>query len=403
MNYSWAGDTLTATGPRGVLFTVLVTDPATGAYKVTLLDNVLHAVVADGENATDPVTALPTDHRRRRLVRDGDAERHLRRRRPDGNRRYHRHPDHRRFTTGNLLSNDSFGADGVDIDNTPAAGQVFVVPGSVVGGSVIYNNNGTFTYTPTAGFNGTASFQYTIKDGDGDTSTATVTLNNVHTNSIPTAGAVTGTVDDEGLANGIASGTGDVAGQDFSVSGTLTHDYNTDGKAAVDPVNFSLMNGVTTTVGTESVTYAWNAASNTLTANSNAGRGAIFTVVVDGGSDSSGAGNYVFTLLKPVLHASGSDENDATVALTYQVKDSNADTATGNSTITIDDDTPVATPDSKTVTEGGNNSVNLTLIVDVSGSMDDDADGNGPGTATRLQVAKAALVNLSTPPTSTRS
>ena len=32
--------------------------PATGAYTLTLLDNVLHAVVADEENATDPTTNL---------------------------------------------------------------------------------------------------------------------------------------------------------------------------------------------------------------------------------------------------------------------------------------------------------------------------------------------------------
>ncbi|MGX7952852.1 beta strand repeat-containing protein [Tsuneonella sp. HG249] len=37
------GLTLTATGPRGVLFTVTITNPATGAYTVTLADNVLHA------------------------------------------------------------------------------------------------------------------------------------------------------------------------------------------------------------------------------------------------------------------------------------------------------------------------------------------------------------------------
>jgi len=45
-------NTLTATGPRGALFTVEVTDPATGAYKVTLLDNVLHTPGGDENDAT---------------------------------------------------------------------------------------------------------------------------------------------------------------------------------------------------------------------------------------------------------------------------------------------------------------------------------------------------------------
>ncbi|WP_164762502.1 Ig-like domain-containing protein, partial [Mesorhizobium sp. M7A.F.Ca.MR.245.00.0.0] len=81
-----------------------------------------------------------------------------------------------------LLTNDVFGADGVDADNAPVAGQVTVTqPGH---GTVTYNNNGTFTYTPTNGYNGGDSFTYTIKDSDGDTSTATVSLT-VDTNDAP--------------------------------------------------------------------------------------------------------------------------------------------------------------------------------------------------------------------------
>ena len=46
VKYTWAGDTLTATVSDGarigtVLFTVEFTNPATGAYHVTLKDNVL--------------------------------------------------------------------------------------------------------------------------------------------------------------------------------------------------------------------------------------------------------------------------------------------------------------------------------------------------------------------------
>ncbi|WP_422668238.1 retention module-containing protein, partial [Billgrantia lactosivorans] len=40
----------------------------------------------------------------------------------------------------------------------------------------VYNDDGTFTYTPTAGEEGVVSFDYTITDADGDESTATVTL-----------------------------------------------------------------------------------------------------------------------------------------------------------------------------------------------------------------------------------
>ena len=48
---------LTATGPRGPLFTVEITDPATGAYQVTLLTNVLNAGGPNDE-ATDAVVNI---------------------------------------------------------------------------------------------------------------------------------------------------------------------------------------------------------------------------------------------------------------------------------------------------------------------------------------------------------
>jgi len=132
------------------------------------------------------------------------------------------------------------------------------------------------------------------------------------------------------------------------------------------------MNGTTGLVGTETVTYSWNPANNTLTASS-AARGPIFTVVVDGGSDTTGNGAYVFTLLKPVLHESANGENDATVALTYQVKDATAptpDTANGTLTITIDDDTPVANAESATATEQIVQDLNAAFVLDFSGSID---------------------------------
>ncbi|WP_436124700.1 Ig-like domain-containing protein, partial [Aminobacter sp. LjRoot7] len=84
-----------------------------------------------------------------------------------------------------LFANDVFGADGVDIDNSPVVGQVTVT--QPAHGTVTYNNNGTFTYTPTVPYVGSDSFTYTIKDGDGDVSTATVSLN-VQTNTVPSGG-----------------------------------------------------------------------------------------------------------------------------------------------------------------------------------------------------------------------
>ena len=73
VTYSWnaGSNTLTATTvggtrPGTALFTVQVTDPATGAYTVTLLDNVLHAGGPNDEERRHRGAAV-LDHRRRRL------------------------------------------------------------------------------------------------------------------------------------------------------------------------------------------------------------------------------------------------------------------------------------------------------------------------------------------------
>ena len=76
------------------------------------------------------------------------------------------------------LANDLSGADGVD----PATGVAVTTAAGK--GTAVYNGDGTFTYTATAGQEGLDTFQYTITDQDGDTSTATVTVN-LGTDSVP--------------------------------------------------------------------------------------------------------------------------------------------------------------------------------------------------------------------------
>ncbi|RKZ45524.1 MAG: hypothetical protein DRQ41_00005, partial [Gammaproteobacteria bacterium] len=71
-------------------------------------------------------------------------------------------------TTVDVLLNDDKGdtpTTMIDFDET-----------SINGGQVVYNDDGTFTYTPKPGFSGTDAFDYTITDKDGDQSTATVTI-----------------------------------------------------------------------------------------------------------------------------------------------------------------------------------------------------------------------------------
>jgi len=74
--------------------------------------------------------------------------------------------------TGNVLLNDS------DADAADTISFVGFDDTGLVGGMLAYNGDGTFTYTPDAGFTGTDSFFYTITD-DGDpalTATARVDI-----------------------------------------------------------------------------------------------------------------------------------------------------------------------------------------------------------------------------------
>ena len=142
--------------------------------------------------------------------------------------------------TIDVFADDTEGADGVDV-----ADITFDDTGT--DGTVVYNGDGTFTFTPDPGFGGETTFTYTIIDADGDPSTATVTIT-VPEDSVPTLAPITGSVDEGGLApdgttasedTEYASGnfaitTGDdtvgslvIDGVDVTNGGMLTGDYGT--------------------------------------------------------------------------------------------------------------------------------------------------------------------------------
>jgi hypothetical protein len=85
-------------------------------------------------------------------------------------------------TTGNVLANDP------DPDSDLVSVRRFTQPAH---GTVVYNGDGTFTYTPAAHFNGTDSFAYTADDGrDGeDGAVVAVTVNPVNDKPVAEAQA----------------------------------------------------------------------------------------------------------------------------------------------------------------------------------------------------------------------
>ncbi|POA66640.1 DUF5801 repeats-in-toxin domain-containing protein [Pseudomonas sp. GW531-T4] len=179
--------------------------------------------------------------------------------------------------------------------------------------------------------------QVTDKDGDTVTAAAEKLVITVDDDT-PTANgtAVTGTVDEDGLANGIAGGVGDVAGEATVASGSVAGIFQS---GADVPLSFSLSSNTSglPALSSGGVALAYSVLGNTLTAK--AGATDVFTLSL------TVAGAYTFTLLKPLDHAAGNDENDITLNLgtLLQATDKDGDTVTAAAdklVITVDDDTP---------------------------------------------------------------
>ena len=219
-------------------------------------------------------------------------------------------------------------------------------------------------------------------DFDGDTVTAAanglvITVND--DTPIATINQLTGTVDEDGVVegaanagpgDGIAGGTGDVAGEIVLASGNVSTLFQS---GADEALNYSLtttgMAALGLTSGGVAVTYAvgFDAGSSTwlLTASAGAGN-TVFTFSLH-----AATGAYAFTLVDQLDHAAGLNENDLTIALgtTINATDFDGDSVTAAANglvITVDDDTPIA-------------SINLlTGTVDEDGVHEGAAD-SGPG------------------------
>ncbi|HEX6603527.1 MAG TPA: cadherin-like domain-containing protein, partial [Sphingomicrobium sp.] len=314
----------------------------------------------------------------------------------------------------NAFGNDAPGADGVSLTS-----GVTIVAGSLTGaGNLVYNNDGTFTYTPAAGEQGQVTFQYKLTDFDGDTDTATVTIN-LQPDSTPSATAEVAFLDDDGLAGGNAGanvndinantgGDGDSNASEAIWSGTLNATFGND-----TPGSFSFANsitGTTSVIGQETVTYTVSGGGTIVTAmiTSSPDASRINTPLFTVNITNQATGAYTVTLNDNVLHATqdgviGADntENtpDPTVTIPFTATDSDGnDSTTANLTITFDDDMPSAfTPDPLASPNGtaaavmGN--LNTVMGADGLGSYVFDLGSNGPGTLDNGIAAKDAQGN----------
>lgn len=318
--------------------------------------------------------------------------------------------------TGDLDVNDDYGTDGGRILSIaiPAAGAdpVYTWNGVTGGGSQITVSGGgatingatsftatteaggTFTfnfatgewsYTPpkTVAADTTELFNYTVVDGDGDTASATLSVL-VENNDLPGTAPVTATVDDDALSGNVG-GTGDLdanAGEAPASASEAIYNGTLNITATDNPIaaiSFAQLHGTTSVIGQETVSYSWNAVTNLLTATISVSPDAsrvgdtLFTVQLNNPSN----GSYTVTLADNVLHSNVAGENDASVALTYRVADTDGSTNTGVLNITFDDDTPRAFyPDTAIAQNGNTAAVTAALAFAASAG----ADGAGGAT-----------------------
>ena len=248
------------------------------------------------------------------------------------------------------LANDLFGADGVVLATGVA------VTTAATKGVAVYNGDGTFTYTATAGQEGLDTFVYTITDQDGDTSTATVTVD-LGTDSVPSlvGSASSLTVDEDGFANA-ANDTATARTDEtdstelLTATGTAVVNFGSDVPAnllgSIVLVDTPALDGQLHTHDGQSVVFALDG-SGDLVGTVSAGATEVIRIHLVSAAAGPGAGDvtytYSTTLSQPLEHADGALENAITLTgVTVQVTDSDSDTLPVSFDVTIVDDVPQA-------------------------------------------------------------
>lgn len=263
-----------------------------------------------------------------------------------------------------VLANDS------DVDDDPSVLSAVQV-GSAVNGTVTVNPDGSFTFTPTPGFSGIASFQYEVSDDDGATSnTATVTIT---VNAPPEVSDITDQTVTEGET---------LADLPFTVGDDLTD---------ADSLVITATSDNQSLIPDSSITLGGSGANRTITLVPEPGQvgSATITITV---TDANGA-STVETFLVTVNASTGTDptisdipdqtidEDTATAAIPFTIDD--AETDPNDLTVTFETDNEDLFPSGSIVLGGSGDSrtITLTPAANQSGSATitvrvTDSDGN---------------------------
>jgi len=263
--------------------------------------------------------------------------------------------------TGQVLSNDVFGADGATT-TSPAGGVVGVAKGATAGGedanvgtavhglygTLTLQADGSYSYTRDAGSQGGVSdvFTYTIKDGDGDLSHTTLTI--AIGNATPSIGGLTPQVDggdtivnEKGLpASSGSEGSGEAI---LPAANSDQSEINTGSFTITSPDGI----GKLTINGTDILAAAL-ANSSTTPVNVTTPDGNTLTIT----GYNAGVVSYTYTLLDNETHpGAGADSIFDNMTVTVTDTDGSV-SAPATLSVQIVDDVPVATLDSNSLASG---------------------------------------------------
>jgi VCBS repeat-containing protein len=319
-----------------------------------------------------------------------------------------------------LLANDS-DVDGDDLSAVLVAGPQ--------NGVLTLNPDGSFTYTPNADFNGTDTFTYKANDGAAESDVATVTITVPPQNDAPVAQADKYAIAEDGTLTvaakaGVLANDTDIDGDkltavivdgpdhgklvlnpdgsfvytpDADFNGPDSFTYKTsDGSAASDPVTVTLnVTPVNDPPVAEDDSYDVGQ-GGTLVVAAKAGVLANDTDI-DGGALSvavaSGPEHGELSLNPDGSFTYTSDPTyDGPDSFTYTVSDGLGGTDTATVTLNVADAAPTAADDIVQTADAARQTIDLVIILDRSGSMEES-----PGVAgfsTRLELARAAIAAL---------
>ncbi|WP_058324318.1 Ig-like domain-containing protein [Sinorhizobium sp. GL28] len=274
--------------------------------------------------------------------------------------------------SGNVLGNDTAGADGATLTSVTIGGTEHTVAASgstpvvTANGTYSFTSAGAWTFTPVASLNSTsavnAGFSYKITDGDGDTATAVQPIS-ITDGTGPTAtdGSASITVAEQGLdnANALGSAEGAAGGAELSPAerGSDTVSF-TAGSDAITGMVFGATGGITADVnGIAGADIVWSGAGTSVLTGTINGVAAITVTLVPPAlpiaPGANGQATINVQLSDNFPHPAGLAQNTIDLTgITVVASDQDGDSATATVGISVVDDVPTAVADLDSISAG---------------------------------------------------